>query len=214
MAVDVHPPEHPIRSVKDFLIQIVTVTIGILIALSLEGLIEHRRDAELVAHARAQFRAELQTNLDHIRKALETEKSAATWMDNTIAYLKARQNKQAAKDAGDFPALSFNYTRGAAWDSALAVGAIRLLTPRETQTLSRIYNAQTVHTTITTEMRERLMGLNAFADTQEVTPEEAPPLLQNVRILKAYAATMIGLEDQMVAQYQEALDAIQAATSR
>ena len=41
--MDIHPP-HPIRSWKDFAIQLVTITAGILIALSLEGVRESIRD--------------------------------------------------------------------------------------------------------------------------------------------------------------------------
>ena len=43
--MEIHSP-HPIHSVKDFLLQLLTITIGILIALTLEGTLErahHRR---------------------------------------------------------------------------------------------------------------------------------------------------------------------------
>jgi len=43
--VDLHVPEGPIRSLKDFLLHIVIVTIGILIALGLENTREACRAA-------------------------------------------------------------------------------------------------------------------------------------------------------------------------
>lgn len=40
--LDVHPPHHAIRGWKDFLLHLLTITIGLLLALSLEGWLEGR----------------------------------------------------------------------------------------------------------------------------------------------------------------------------
>lgn len=37
--MDIHPPHHPIRSVRDFLLQSFTVTCGIIIALRALGIV-------------------------------------------------------------------------------------------------------------------------------------------------------------------------------
>jgi hypothetical protein len=66
--MDIHPPEHPIRSVRDFLVQMFTVTCGIIIALGLEALVTWRSDASLASVTRADFRAEISENLANLEQ--------------------------------------------------------------------------------------------------------------------------------------------------
>jgi hypothetical protein len=67
--MDIHAPERPIHSLKDFGIHIAVVTVGILIALSLEGLRETVYDHHLVAETREHVRQELGN--DHNQAELE-----------------------------------------------------------------------------------------------------------------------------------------------
>ena len=39
--LDVHPPHEKMHGFKDFLLHLLTITIGLLIALGLEGCVEH-----------------------------------------------------------------------------------------------------------------------------------------------------------------------------
>ena len=57
--MDIHPPEGPTNSLKDFAIHIVVVTIGILIALGLEGVREMVYAHTLVRETRENFRREI-----------------------------------------------------------------------------------------------------------------------------------------------------------
>ena len=45
--LDVHPPHEKVHGFKDFLLHILTITIGLLIALSLEGCVEWRHHRHL-----------------------------------------------------------------------------------------------------------------------------------------------------------------------
>jgi len=59
--VDIHPP-HAIRSWKDFGLQLATITVGILIALSLEGVRESLHNGALAREARENIRREIVDN--------------------------------------------------------------------------------------------------------------------------------------------------------
>ena len=88
--MDVHPPEAPIRSVLDFGLHILTVTIGILIALGLDALVTEYREMELANHARADFRDEIGRNRD---KLVADQKSLAEvqgQIEGLIAYEQAK----------------------------------------------------------------------------------------------------------------------------
>lgn len=57
--MELHAPGGPVRSLKDFLVHIGVVTLGILIALGLEQLVEAHHRSQLAKTAVASFRKEL-----------------------------------------------------------------------------------------------------------------------------------------------------------
>lgn len=61
--MDVHPPIGSVHSIKDILIHIAIVTVGIGLALGAEQLVEAHHRTVLVQHATQSFRAELQRNI-------------------------------------------------------------------------------------------------------------------------------------------------------
>ncbi len=72
--MEIHGPEGPTNSFKDFLIHIIIVTIGILIALGLEGIRETIHEHRVVRDARENFQVEFQANREHLDKELKTIK--------------------------------------------------------------------------------------------------------------------------------------------
>jgi hypothetical protein len=50
---DIHPPHSPIHGWRDFLVQLVTITAGLLIALALEGLVEWLNHRHIMHQAQA-----------------------------------------------------------------------------------------------------------------------------------------------------------------
>jgi len=69
VSVDIHPPHGPIRSWKDFLLQLVTITAGVLIALSLEGVREWSHYRTLVREARETLAREIAENMKEVNIA-------------------------------------------------------------------------------------------------------------------------------------------------
>ena len=60
--IDVHPPHAAVHGWRDFLIHIATITLGLFIALSLEGALEAMHHRHLVREARENIRKELEEN--------------------------------------------------------------------------------------------------------------------------------------------------------
>jgi hypothetical protein len=50
--MDLHPPHQPIHTLKDFLLHLLTITVGLFIALTLEAAIESLHHRHLVRDAR------------------------------------------------------------------------------------------------------------------------------------------------------------------
>ena len=92
--MDIHPPEGPVHSFKDFLFHLLTVTIGILIALSLEGLLEWHHHRALVQEARINLASEIRENRQHLEQGLTRAPDAERRLNVTMkaidTYRKSR----------------------------------------------------------------------------------------------------------------------------
>jgi hypothetical protein len=62
MNLDVHPPHQSIHTWRDFFVHLVTITIGLFTALSLEAAVEALHHRHLVEEARASIRREIEEN--------------------------------------------------------------------------------------------------------------------------------------------------------
>jgi hypothetical protein len=70
--MEAHPILHPIRSLKEALVHVGIVTIGIVIALSFEGVLEWFHNRALVAEARENLRNEIVNNQKDVQLVLKS----------------------------------------------------------------------------------------------------------------------------------------------
>jgi hypothetical protein len=101
-ALDVHAPNHPIGGWKDFFVHLVTISIGLLIAVGIEGCVELHREHNLVREARETMREEIQHNSDEMKRAVvKLDQQAATLKKNIDTLTRIQENPQdeAAQDA-------------------------------------------------------------------------------------------------------------------
>src|ERR1700722_8796359 len=86
--IDVHPPNEPIHSWRDFFLHLTTITIGLLIALSLEGCVEWRHHRHLVHEAEGSLQGEIKTNASNVAGALEDARKEQETLAGDIEILK------------------------------------------------------------------------------------------------------------------------------
>jgi len=140
--VDIHPPHGSIHSWNDFLIQLGTITAGVLIALSLEGVRETLRDRALVREARENIRRELGDNKRGIDGEIAKMNERAGQFDTTLRLtndlLKTQQSDVHRFELGfSFPTLSV-----ASWQTAERTGALAHMDYAEVQKFANAYIAQ------------------------------------------------------------------------
>jgi hypothetical protein len=140
--MDIHPPHAAVRTTKDFLLHLSIVTLGIIIALSLEGLLEWRHHRELVHEARANIVREIQDNkseLDNaLSKAPEVEKSqkiALQLVEDTIAHRKTNVHNLSL-------AYGIVQLHNSSWETAQSTGAISYMNYDEVRRYAEIYDLQ------------------------------------------------------------------------
>jgi hypothetical protein len=139
--MEVHPPDHPFHSWRDFFIHIVTITIGLLIALGIESAAEAVHHRHLLHHAEASLGAELAVNRDLIAKDERQLLAAQAQFQNNLGLLTAARNHAAAAGEPQFH-WYWSGAQNAAWSAARDTGAIALMPYETAQAYSVVYGQQ------------------------------------------------------------------------
>jgi hypothetical protein len=203
--MDIHPPHHPITSVRDFLLQIFTITVGIVIALGLESLVQWRADENLARVTRADFKAEITENLANLEKLKPAMESDMKWMVDTIAYGEARLRHQNTKPPALLTSRNFATFSKTAWDTALATQAIHRLRFAEARQLASTYSKQAAINDLEDHAEHQWIALSSYGDVDNLDDQDVRSGLGNLRIAAAYTGSILNSEPRMVASYKAAL---------
>lgn len=143
--MDVHAPHHPIGGWKDFFVHLITISVGLLIAVGIEGCVELHREHKLVREARETMREEIQHNSDKMKEAVVTlDKQTETMKKNiaTLSHIQENPKDKAAQDAQIDANFSIIGLRDTAWKTAQATGALSFMPYAEAQRYSDVYGTQ------------------------------------------------------------------------
>jgi len=141
--VDVHPPHEAAHGVRDFLIHLFTITIGLLIALSLEGVVEWQHHRHLVHDAEASMTGEIKSNaggmtesLDDLHKEQESLKHDVIVLNGVIKTNKMPEHgsMEITFHIRTFDALS--------WTTAQTTGALAYMPYDRAEEFAEIYKSQ------------------------------------------------------------------------
>ena len=159
--VDIHPPHGPVHSLKDFLYHLLTVIIGILIALSLEGLLEWHHHQSLAEQARANLMSEIGQNHDRLEKGVASAPDAEHRLQATVKAIEAIRKTHAPTPDLDwsFGLVVFYNT---AWQTAASTGALSYMEYREVQEYTRIYALQDQFNSVQQRSLEQWLALQKW----------------------------------------------------
>ncbi len=174
--MEVHPPEHAIHNWRDFFIHIGTITIGLLIALGLEGLVEYQHHRHLVHTAHLDLRNEMITNreiLDRDETDLANVRRALLQDLTTLRSLPAAPATPAAKITASW---AWEGLSESAFTTARETNAFGYMPYEEVQDLDMVYRQQQLVTEAATayikavnRIRLPLQGDRTLA---QATPED------------------------------------------
>src|ERR1700733_14408633 len=98
--MDVHPAHQAPRTWSEFFLQLVTITIGLFIALTLEAGVESLHHRHLVREARENLRREMQINRSHFAENVQNLKKNRRQLTHDIDALRdLRSGKPIEKNA-------------------------------------------------------------------------------------------------------------------
>ena len=135
--LDVHAPHEPVHGWRDFLLHILTITIGLLIAIGLEQSVEWLHHRHLVHQAREQIREEMEEN----QKILRQDKSFLSEAGDRYLH-----NLRSLEDPKQNEALRFGWRweapQASAWRTARETGATTFMSYKEVQSYDDLYGQQ------------------------------------------------------------------------
>jgi hypothetical protein len=143
--LDVHAPHHSIGGWKDFFVHLLTITVGLLIAVGIEGCVELHREHKLVGEARETMREEIQHNSKEMKDAVgKLDQQSAIMKKNieTLTRIQENPKDKAAQNASinaDFSTIGLPDT---AWKTAQATGALSYMPYAESLRYSNVYSSQ------------------------------------------------------------------------
>jgi hypothetical protein len=203
--MDIHPPEHPIRSLRDFLLQIFTITCGIVIALGLEEIVRWRTDEALANVTRADFKAEISENLANLERLRPGMQADFQWEQAMVAWGEGKLRHQDSKQPALLAQRTFTMLPKSAWDTALATQAIHQLRFKEARQLATTYGKQASLNDLEDHATYQWISLSSYGDLDLLNDQESRAALGELRVAAAYTGSIIGTEDKVIASYKAAL---------
>ena len=209
--IEVHPPNEPVHSWRDFLLHLATITIGLLIALSLEGCVEWWHHRSLVHEAEASMQIEIDSNarqlqgaLDDVRKEQDFLKKDIAVMKKIIANPKVPNNEDMRVD---FRIRTF---ADVSWKTAESTGALSYMPYERAQEYADIYSAQNeIREAEHQAVRDTVLSIAPFLNSKkgEVNPggEEAVKIVDRLQVLQGQLLFLENLIKGLDGEYKKFL---------
>ena len=140
--MEIHAPDKPIHSKKEFLFHMLTVVLGILIALALDGIVTWAHHRVLVREARENIATELRNNKETIQKALpeiQDKQKQVQHIMATIDELEKNPKFEVKELHYNFESYDLYFT---AWKTASVSGAVTHMNYDELKNYTDVYDLQ------------------------------------------------------------------------
>lgn len=201
--MDIHAPMEPIHSWRDIALHLAIITIGLFIALSLEGLVEYAHNRHLVHEARINIREEIENNhqaaqqdLNYLQQDIDRTKANIATAHKLIADQKNFHGSM-------HYTMEFNAPSDAAWSTARETGALGFMPYKEVQGYSDLYELQKMVTDQSTAIFHQqtlaIAPVIMYDHYGDIPPDQTEALLHDT------TATLISLVSlrQIIAQLDQ-----------
>lgn len=171
--MEVHPPHKPIHSVKEFMLHLLAITIGLLIALGLEGTVEWMHHRHQVSEARRNIAQEIHDNQQSLAKELNALPTEEHQLTKLLDVVNQEENGGAAKPDGH---LVWTVTRlnESSWNTAFSTGAVAHMDYDEVRSYSQLYGLQQMFNATMDRYLESRRDMYAFLTRLDL-PGKLPP---------------------------------------
>ncbi len=209
--LEVHPPNEPVHGWRDFLIHLATITIGLLIALSLEGCVEFWHHRSLVHEAEASMQIEIEANARALQRALDDVRKEQDFLKKDIAVMKkiiANPKVPNKEDMRvDFRIRTFD---DVSWKTSQSTGALSYMPYERAREYANIYSAQNEiaeaeHQAVRDTVLSVAPFLNSKKGDQNPGGEEAVKIVDRLEVLQGQLIFLENLIKRLDGEYQKFL---------
>jgi hypothetical protein len=210
--IDVHPPNEPIHGWRDFFLHLTTITIGLLIALGLEGCVEWQHHRHLVHEAEVSLHSEIQANANDLGKVQADVHRRQTELNNDVVVLKKLIKDPTLKDqhmSVNFRIVGFD---SVSWKTAQSTGALSYMPYSKAEEYSTIYNLQDEFDVAQKQAaRDAILSIGPFLNEDPGDPPATPAQLevtrQHIEVLQAQLILVDSLVTALNTGYKNFLTA-------
>jgi len=142
--LDVHPPHQSIHTWRDFFVHLITITIGLFIALTLEAAVEALHHRHLVQEARASIRREIEENRKLAAADLINVQQDQERIERNIQALVALRGAAKPEHTSLHYSIDWSGFSDSAWRTAQSTGAINYMDYPSTEALTGLYLQQKI----------------------------------------------------------------------
>lgn len=206
--LDVHPPHERIGGIKDFLLHLFTITIGLLIALTLEGCVERWHHRELRLEADSTIQQEIADNAKEIVTLRTSMASEEANLGKVIDFLEAKKKGTAYDVRGVQLGFSIGTLSDASWRTAGATGALLQMEYPRVQSYAALYQLQERFDRLQDQTFSDFQNLQSYIihgfDPAQFTAGDAAAAAPEVRRTLAHLAAMDSIAAALQRRYKEA----------
>jgi hypothetical protein len=207
--LDVHPPHEKMHGFKDFLLHLLTITIGLLIALGLEGYAEHWKQRELKKDADTKLRQEIRDNAQEIALVHKANASEQANLKSIVDFMSARKKNEPY----DTRQIRLDFTVGdlksASWKTAAATGALGFMEYDHVQRYSSVYQLQDKYSALQDQTIDEFLQLQSYVifgfDTEKISPVDAASAELDTRRALAHLTAMDQVGAALAMEYDAVL---------
>jgi hypothetical protein len=208
--------EAPAHGRKHF-VELATITVGVLIALSLEGGRQWMSDRALVREAEENILQEMRENRDELARVLAGDSSRQSALEGALQFA----DDLLADGTTDVNELNLGFSlaevSSSSWTTAERTGAIAHMDYGRVRELSRVYEAQDLFVSQQTQNLARLSAamavLSASGDPQRSEPADMRVFRDEVLRLRADLYIQRQLAERTQALYEDLLGVAGASVS-
>lgn len=211
--IDVHPPHEPIHGWRDFFLHLTTITIGLLIALSLEGCVEWQHHRHLVHEAEASLHTEIESNESGLANVLADVRNQQTILKHDVVVLdqmiKDPKTKIQEHMSVNFHLVGFD---DVSWKTAQNTGALSYMPYARAQEYAALYALQDdLDSAQKQAARDAIVSIGPFLNEDVIDPAAAAKQYQSIKehleVLQGQLVLVESLVIGLDAEYKKLLAA-------
>lgn len=207
--MEIHLPR-PIKSLKEFLRELLTITAGILIALSLEGLVEWRHHHAIVREARENIVSELRENQRELNSEQQDLNRMRQQALDLVTLVHQLQKDRTIKTSQAQLSWSFSELHSTSWDSASKTNALAYMPYSEVLRYSDVYDLQRTFTDLqqrSIEVGLEVQGMSTLLgrDPKTLTTAELSDAERRIGLAVANIIAMQQIGQSLLGRYTTVL---------